>query len=61
MNISLYPRSFNFEFENDESVLSINDTDDLEKNLKKIINPKVFPLHNPQNYIVFKRSHSIVL
>ena len=37
MNISLYDRSYNFEFEKDESVLSIRDTDDLETNLKKIL------------------------
>ena len=37
MNISLYDRSYNFEFEKNESVLSITDTDDLETNLKKIL------------------------
>jgi hypothetical protein len=37
MNISLYDRSYNFEFEKDESVLSIRDIDDLETNLKKIL------------------------
>jgi len=44
MNISLYSRSYTFEFENDKSVLSINDTDDLEKNIKKIIFDEEFQL-----------------
>ena len=37
MNISLYDRTYEFEFEKDKSVLSIKDSDDLEKNIKKLL------------------------
>tara|TARA_B100000029_G_scaffold522_1_gene686 strand:- start:3352 stop:5229 length:1878 start_codon:yes stop_codon:yes gene_type:complete len=49
MNISLYDRHYDFEFEKDESVLSINDSGDLEKNIKKLLFDKEFQSRLIQN------------
>ena len=49
MNISLYDRTYEFEFEKDKSVLSIKDSDDLEKNIKKLLFDKEFQSRLIQN------------
>ena len=40
LNISLDTRSYKFEFENDNAVLGISYNDDIDLNIKKIINDK---------------------